>query len=1155
MIILQKFLQNVLRISLTTSAVIAILLLLRPLLHKYYTAEWRYFVWLVIAVRLLIPFSLSLPKTPVQIAPVSQNIEFQVPLKKSAVSSSPASQKTMQTDLKTTAEPSSTKPQTMTLYELLPLLWLTGGALYIIYHLMGYMLLKREIRRYASPIEDSSIVELWHEVKEEMNVNCSIGLFVCKKVQSPMMTGFLRPLLLLPDTDYADADLKIILRHELTHYKRKDIWYRMLMMCSNAVHWFNPFVYLMTAASNRDLESACDSEVVKNTDSTFRKQYSETILLAIQKGKQRQMMFSTYFYGGMETMKERFRNIFDRSKKHKGIIALCAVILIAGFTGSTMTYGININKEDKAINNVALLSSGNSCDILDGEVIVSYGTGASAVVPLAPDTSDQTAYFADKAVYISDQVTAVAYGNGTSPVTVLVSTDKGKTWNRYSVEGTSAKEYPKKYMGFTTQKEGWMLLAGSVTSGRQAYKIFETEDGGKTWKAVASSDNSQARVVTGAGFANQNIGFISFRCDKDGNPVMYRTENRGKSWTKCTLKIPNSFQSIATSATALSPVFNGAEGILPVTFRNQNWKGDPVDVTVQYTTSDYGKTWTFNEKYNLALIWADAWSTRDGRARYEIMNKKMQAAFRSQQDTSDNYVIRWSSPWVVSYDVKLKGEQAVVTYWYMDSTNSTYQGVEDLSFGTENGRTVVTGCQTKVDMKECVNTTDWKSVNTGLYTFSMPDYWNTKVLPTGKVSIRNVSEEIGTLSVLNYDASKPISQFEGNHAKILKKETLSGCKYPAELVEISRTQTAAEEKTEDNSSENEELHIYLLPKNSSYAYDFCFDPTWGDQRALAIAKSTVVCADRVQVQQIAYQWAKAVQDRNGTAQYRLMSQTLQKKVHDEYQKNNWVTGQSSPWVDSFQIKPDERTATVTYTDMTSEGFAGYYEQTLTFAKQNNKLVISNFTEPKQPGGQSKGLVLSYLENQKTYLTSDTLKNGMFSNMTLSIRGKTKQFSWKSCSEPEFLPKLNYADVNGDGKEELVVILCEEEGTGKLVQEIHVVNPENLSEIPVQDPLASLKKRTNSRIDDSGIKIFIDNQKAITFSTENVTNLIAKKASWFKALKLGSIVEYSMENNQIIAEVNAQLSSTANLGNYYLIYQYQNGQLKVDGISFTEGNYE
>ncbi|WP_243626520.1 M56 family metallopeptidase, partial [Candidatus Cryosericum septentrionale] len=80
----------------------------------------------------------------------------------------------------------------------------------------------------------------------------------------------------------------MILKHELVHYKRGDIWYKLLMICANAVHWFNPLVYLVVTASNQDLEMSSDSAVIQNADAVFRKRYSEAILAAVRKGKMRQ---------------------------------------------------------------------------------------------------------------------------------------------------------------------------------------------------------------------------------------------------------------------------------------------------------------------------------------------------------------------------------------------------------------------------------------------------------------------------------------------------------------------------------------------------------------------------------------------------------------------------------------------------------------------------------------------------------------------------------------------------------------------------------------------------------------------------------------------------------------------------------------------------
>ena len=61
------FMETMLQISLSTAVVIGVLLLLVPLWQKRYSARWRKAIWLMLAVRLLVPFSLELPQTAVQL--------------------------------------------------------------------------------------------------------------------------------------------------------------------------------------------------------------------------------------------------------------------------------------------------------------------------------------------------------------------------------------------------------------------------------------------------------------------------------------------------------------------------------------------------------------------------------------------------------------------------------------------------------------------------------------------------------------------------------------------------------------------------------------------------------------------------------------------------------------------------------------------------------------------------------------------------------------------------------------------------------------------------------------------------------------------------------------------------------------------------------
>ncbi len=81
-------------------------------------------------------------------------------------------------------------------------------------------------------------------------------------LDSPVMTGMISPVILLPDMAFTEEELSMILRHELVHWKRRDIWYKFVLLLANAVHWFNPLVWVMARQADQDIEISCDGAVL-----------------------------------------------------------------------------------------------------------------------------------------------------------------------------------------------------------------------------------------------------------------------------------------------------------------------------------------------------------------------------------------------------------------------------------------------------------------------------------------------------------------------------------------------------------------------------------------------------------------------------------------------------------------------------------------------------------------------------------------------------------------------------------------------------------------------------------------------------------------------------------------------------------------------------
>jgi len=316
-----ELLRSFLHMSLATSFVIALLLLAVPLLKKNYQAKWRYYAWLVIALRLLIPLNITLPEAPIQIqVPETAIVSVAQPDRPATDQMLPATDErylTAQPDIQTTKEVSPS--------QIVLVVWISGAALF-------FLLQRTEPSALMQSIWTVSAGLLGKKRMPELQVSAAVS--------SPVITGLLKPVLLLPHDKYSEQELSFIFRHELVHYQRRDLWYKMILTIANGLHWFNPFVYLMVARAGMDIEISCDDQVMKGLDDNARTIYGEAILdaLPIKTKWSIEPMLTTSFSRTKRTIKQRLTNLFDTTHKRKGIATFCAMLLITGLIGGLIAY-------------------------------------------------------------------------------------------------------------------------------------------------------------------------------------------------------------------------------------------------------------------------------------------------------------------------------------------------------------------------------------------------------------------------------------------------------------------------------------------------------------------------------------------------------------------------------------------------------------------------------------------------------------------------------------------------------------------------------------------------------------------------------------------------------------------------------------------------
>lgn len=247
--------ENMLIISLTVSAVILLIFALNLLLKDRYSAVCRYYIWLIISIRLLIPFRMELPDAPVKL-PTQNTGTFVLRTDGDAVLEYYNDYSYIEKG--NASHESANYAPVMTLKGLLAVLWGIGFAAVLLYHAASYVIFKRKIRKNLKKADD--------------------GIYICPDISTPMMIGFIKKMILLPNKNYGDEEKEVIMKHEMTHWHRRDIWYKLLLVLVSAVHWFNPIVHLMVRCASRDLEYSCDEIVVKNTDSEYKRNYASVIL-------------------------------------------------------------------------------------------------------------------------------------------------------------------------------------------------------------------------------------------------------------------------------------------------------------------------------------------------------------------------------------------------------------------------------------------------------------------------------------------------------------------------------------------------------------------------------------------------------------------------------------------------------------------------------------------------------------------------------------------------------------------------------------------------------------------------------------------------------------------------------------------------------------
>ena len=276
--------------SLAVLPLIGLVLLFQVAFRKHLTSRSSYVLWLLVVLRLLMP---AVPSSPCSIFRLGDPLFHSSALVPSSTalppnparSEGPAAPPRSQSDeAPFQIAPPLARPSagfgTTAFMAFAPGLWLLGAAGYLLAVLIWHRRFNYLVSRQPF-LASARVASILADAKTLLGLREEIRIVAIDSLRVPSLFGFLRPRLLLPARvleQLNERELRLVLLHELIHLKRRDVLQNWLLILLQALHWFNPLVWLAFRRLRSARELVCDAAVLSYLDAGDRYAYGTTLI-------------------------------------------------------------------------------------------------------------------------------------------------------------------------------------------------------------------------------------------------------------------------------------------------------------------------------------------------------------------------------------------------------------------------------------------------------------------------------------------------------------------------------------------------------------------------------------------------------------------------------------------------------------------------------------------------------------------------------------------------------------------------------------------------------------------------------------------------------------------------------------------------------------
>jgi bla regulator protein BlaR1 len=268
-----------------------VIILLKVVLKDKINPQWHYLIWMVLILKLLIPFgpesSISLfnfvPTLPQGIEQGIVNRETPVQILPPQLDTKPGENITDSRANHGYVPRDSFEERNVIPRNIFPFIWVIGAILTGLWVMYVFHSFKNKVQKSAYEVR-KDLVELLESCKRKLGIKEDINIVIQDKIKAPSLYGLVKPKILLNPKvlSLKENELKYILLHELAHYKRKDVLMNYILLILQVVHWFNPFIWYCFKLIRQDMEVATDEKVLQTLEQREHKDYGRTLLTILE---------------------------------------------------------------------------------------------------------------------------------------------------------------------------------------------------------------------------------------------------------------------------------------------------------------------------------------------------------------------------------------------------------------------------------------------------------------------------------------------------------------------------------------------------------------------------------------------------------------------------------------------------------------------------------------------------------------------------------------------------------------------------------------------------------------------------------------------------------------------------------------------------------